>query len=66
MKNKKFLYLLGVVPMVFGVAACSNDSPSPNNQRKFHDEAEVNTLFDVIVKGEKAGEGHCEEVKDNE
>ena len=55
MKNKKFLYLLGVVPMVFGVAACSNDSPSPNNQRKFHDEAEVNTLFDVIVKGEKAG-----------
>lgn len=55
MKNKKFLYLLGVVPMVFGVAACSNDSPSPNNQRKFHDQAEVNTLFDVVVNGEKAG-----------
>ena len=55
MKNKKIIYLLSVIPMVFGIAGCSNDSPSPNNQRKFHDEAEVNTLFDVIVKGEKAG-----------
>lgn len=55
MNIKKTLTMLFLLPIVTMVSGCDNNTPSPENQRHFRDEAEAITLQQVIKSGEKQG-----------
>lgn len=54
MKAKRIFSIFTLLPIVAMVSSCNGDnSISPDHQRKFHDETEVNTLSEVNTKGGK-------------
>lgn len=55
MNIKKLLRTLVLLPIVTMVSSCESNTPSPENQRKFHEQEETITMRDVIKKGEKQG-----------
>lgn len=55
MRNKSKLAFLSLLPIVMAVSGCSNNNPSPENQRHFHDKDESITMTNVIKDGEKSG-----------
>ena len=55
MKAKKLVTLIALLPLTIMASSCSVEEPNPNNQRKFHDQEEKNTLREVVRYGEKVG-----------
>lgn len=55
MKFNKLLTIISVLPLTVVASSCADTNPSPNNQRKFRDQAEIITNTMVIKDGEKSG-----------
>lgn len=55
MMKTKLVSVLALLPLVAICASCGEIKPSPDNQRKFRDQKEINTIDQVLVNGEHAG-----------